>query len=1103
LTPHHLHLLTLGTPLLLAEGGEPVRFRTRKHFALLIRLAVEAGRKFTRDYLVDLLWSDAPPQRASHSLAQAISVLKAKVGREHVLVQKATVALADGVVDADVRRLDGRNVEIRGPFLDGFEVPGAASFEQWKDERRARLMAQLRDCLVTQMDAGRRVGDFGTVERHALVLHDLDPLSEDAVRGLMEARAWVGDRSNALKVFGRFEARLAEELGAKPSPDLVRIADLLREGRGAAPRRHGEEAAPEPRERRFEAETLIGREREFSALYDAWLEARRRTPRIIVLTGDPGVGKTTLTNAFLSTCQMEGAVVARAQAYDAERELPFAVLAELVKQLALQRAIGGADPEALAELTRVSPEIPRAFPGVPKPPDWSADVMPLRFADAFLKMVEAAAEESPLVVVVDDIHASDNASAAILHMVARKLPRTRLLLILTGRPSELRMAAAPAALVTDSTVEALRPLELEPLGPEAAARLVAAVALGADGSRGQVPTERILQASSGNPLAIELLTREWVAQGSNSLLGALEALNTRPAATIGLPRAIGTVFDQHTRRLDATTRAGLDLAAVLGRRLSDLTLYQAVDLTAGQAAEALSRLTEEGLLREVHGDLEFRNELIRAQAYYHVPGPARQQLHRSVAQLLADRPLRGGHSDRLEISWHLVRGADPSGALRHALDGAEGALSVGAPFEAEQILAVLSQEPAAHESVTRVRILLARALMDQSKASAAKLVLRPLLAGPSLSLRETAEATRMAAAAEYLLGGQTEHLQAAERALNAAGATGDQEFIGQALFEYARSGIENGNEERVQAAQSAIADLLRESTSGNRSDLHWAEGFCHYFFFDAKSAARSFETAIREETRANPVHLSLAYNGYGISKHCLCDFTGASEAFLTALELASRIGDDSRASIISANLACTALYQGDYPLAIGYGLRSIELGVRSFSPNNLLASYTNLAEAFLLSGDREKALNYWERAGAWAASHATWRTNIEFLLESASFALALGNLSGALANIESAEKAAWQQERIVSEPGMFEKLRVVRAYHVSSPEHAMAIAARARERFRARHPLYYLDAIAITAWLERQICGGYSSEMENELELFTTLRAFGKRDLLRAQGLFR
>src|SRR3989454_6418298 len=128
-------------------------------------------------------------------------------------------------------------------------------------------MAQLRDCLVTQMDAGRRVGDFGTVERHALVLHDLDPLSEDAVRGLMEARAWVGDRSNALKVFGRFEVRLAEELGATPSPDLVRIANLLREGRGAAPPRPRGGGGPPPPGRRLPARDPIRRRRAIHAPY--------------------------------------------------------------------------------------------------------------------------------------------------------------------------------------------------------------------------------------------------------------------------------------------------------------------------------------------------------------------------------------------------------------------------------------------------------------------------------------------------------------------------------------------------------------------------------------------------------------------------------------------------------------------------------------------------------------------------------------------------------------------------------------------------------------------------------------------------------------------
>src|SRR2546430_4895466 len=422
-------LFTLGPPQLLTASGEQVRFRTRKHFALLARLAVEAGHRFTRDYLMDLLWPDTPPRLGRHSLAQGISVLKAKLGRETVQIQKSTVALVEGAVDVDAHHLDDSKAEVSGRFLDGFEIPRARPFEDWKDECAAKLQPRLRDCLVKQMDQGRRIGDYATVERHAQILYDLDPLLEDGIRGLMEARAWVADRTDALKIFSRYEERLADELGAKPSADLVRMADLLREGKRSTPRPAGAGQVSERCERRFEAETLIGREREFSRLYDTWLEVRRRAPRIVVLVGDPGVGKTTLTNAFVSTCQMEGAAIARAQAYDAERELPFAVLAELIKQLTLQRAIGGADPEALSELTRISPEIFSAVPGVPKPVEWAAEVIPLRLADAFLKAVEAGTEESPLGLVGDDIYAADNASAAILHIIARKLPHTRLLLI--------------------------------------------------------------------------------------------------------------------------------------------------------------------------------------------------------------------------------------------------------------------------------------------------------------------------------------------------------------------------------------------------------------------------------------------------------------------------------------------------------------------------------------------------------------------------------------------------------------------------------------------------------------------------------------------------
>src|SRR5881394_890437 len=708
---HTFRLHSLGTPALFTVAGEQVPFRTRKHLALLVRLALEPGKQFTRDYLADLLWPDAPPRHANHSLAQGLSVIKAKIAREAVVIRRATVALAAGWIDADVTHLTETSVAIDGPFLEGFEISGARPFEDWKDEYRARLIPQVRDCLVRQMDAARRIGDFPTVEKHATRLQDLDPLAEAGIRGVMEARAWASDRSSALKAFARYEARLDEELGAKPGPELVRMADLLRDGRRSPSRPAVAGYPPERADRRFEPETLIGREREFSVLYDAWLEARRKSPRIVVVTSDPGVGKTTLVNAFASSCQMEGAVVARAQAYDAERELPFAVLGELVKQLATQRAIGSADPEALSELTRISSEILKAFPGVPKPVEWAPELTPLRIADAFLKTVSAAATESPVILVVDDVHAADNASTAILHSVGRKLADTRVLLVITGRTNELRLSDGPWTLTSDTSIEWIRPLAIDPLPPEIAQELVYRIA--SSTSRCEPPVDRIVHASGGNPLAVELLTREWTEHPDGSLLRDLEALDTQPQPTIGIPRAIAAVFERQSRRLHPQIRAALDLAAVLGRRLFDVCLYSAVGLSPGQAAEALSRLRDESYLRDVSGDLEFRNELIRAQAYYAVAAATRQHLHRRVAEILVENQVSNDKAICLEIAWHLLRGNDVSRAIPFAIEGAEAALAVGAPHGAQEILeAVLSQNDDSKKK-RRLSLLLAKALVDQ------------------------------------------------------------------------------------------------------------------------------------------------------------------------------------------------------------------------------------------------------------------------------------------------------------------------------------------------------------------------------------------------------
>jgi predicted ATPase/DNA-binding SARP family transcriptional activator len=1093
---HHFVLHCLGSPALLTVAGEQVRFRTRKHLALLIRLALDAGKQFTRDYLADLLWPDAAPRHANHSLAQGLSVIKAKIAREAVVLQRASVALAREWIDVDTQHLAVGDVSVNGPFLEGFEIPDARPFEEWKDQQRARLIPQIRDCLVRQMDAARRIGDFPTVECHATRLQDLDPLSEEAIRGVMEARAWASDRSSALKAFARYESRLMEELGAKPGPELVRMADLLRDGRRSPVQPSSPGYPPERADRRFEPETLIGREREFSVLYDAWCDARRKSPRIVVVTSDPGVGKTTLVNAFASTCQMDGAVVARAQAYDAERELPFAVLGELVKQLAMQRAIGSADPEALSELTRITSEILKQFPGVPKPVEWSPELTPLRIADAFLKTVTAAAEDCPVMLVIDDIHAADDASVAILHTVARKVAMVRVLMILSGRTSELRISSAADALTSDDNLRGMITCHLDVLSNEAAELLIGKLSTTME--HRFAPKERILRAARGNPLAIEFLTREWMAHGSTSLLKDLEVLDTQPATTVGIPRAIGKAFERQSRRLDAVNRTVLDMAAVLGRRLSVLDLYRAGDISPGQAAEALSRLKEEGLLREVRGELEFRNELIRAQAYYAVASAIRRNLHVRIADLLSKRE-QEPEASRLEIGWHYLRGGSPQSAAPFGISGAEDALAAGAPAEAQQILEALLSVEHPDELTKRMQLLLAKALLDRSNASKALPILEELLQSVSLKARDKAEITRLISNAEFLLAKSPRNLRVAvaEAALNAARETADVELVLKALLENARTCKILGDEEGIRQTRCETAKII--DCGSLLPAAHLTIAYCDYYTYEIRSALLSLKTVAQMNGR-DLAQLAFVYSGIGSCYSHLCNFHESLLHLRKGLEIAERIGDDSRTSRILSNmtLVCTTL--GRYEEAIQLGNRSIELGKRSISQPEIVTAYVNVSDAYLLIGDADRASDCLDGAKDWIDTHDDWYMTVVFLFENASRALANGNVSLALNIKEEIDTRTGRGRNLHVQGGLDTKLDVLKTLHERGPEEANRLALDRKRFFKGHVPLFYLDALAVSAWLEKLREGSYSAHTNEELAVFDKWGAVGKRALLKLQG---
>jgi DNA-binding SARP family transcriptional activator len=171
------YLRCLGQPAPFAPSGEPIRFRTRKHLALVVYLAVE-GRSHRRDRLAELLWPRVAANEARHSLATALSILRPRLGLDGLETSRDHVRLQPGRVALDLERLQSGDVlgtEVSGPlevaaFLDGFDVVDSAEFTHWKD------------ALLVLIDRCRRTGDTRQIEQLADRMLALDDLSEEAIR---------------------------------------------------------------------------------------------------------------------------------------------------------------------------------------------------------------------------------------------------------------------------------------------------------------------------------------------------------------------------------------------------------------------------------------------------------------------------------------------------------------------------------------------------------------------------------------------------------------------------------------------------------------------------------------------------------------------------------------------------------------------------------------------------------------------------------------------------------------------------------------------------------------------------------------------------------
>lgn len=725
--PARHFLRCLGIPELRGPSGDPIRFRTRKHLALLVFLAAERRQAHPRERLAELLWPDARPSEGRHSVATALSVIRGKLGPRTFETTRDTVRLLAPDLEVDLERLGRGDVlgdeqtpplDVAG-FLDEFEVTRAPEYMLWRDIMRARWFPEIRSALILLMDRCRRTGDFTRIETHADRLLVLDELSEDGIRGKMEARAFAGDRLSSLRIFQAWRQRLHDELDATPSRLVEGMALRLRQ-RGYEP--PGTSHIPTVPTDQWRNRAFVGRASQYRSLYERWERSNKGEGRHGLVLGESGIGKTTLVERLVTAAGLEGAISSRVQCYEAEREIPYAAVGTLVRGLLDQPGASGTPPEWLAELAQNIPAVARRFPNLPPARESVGETARLRLTEAFHELTSSIAEEHPVILVVDDVHLADDASVAVLHLIMRRTQEQKVMVIMTARESELARSPHAGRLMESRESLALAAVELPPLTEEEMNEVVTALA--SDAPLPPAVRQAMLRAANGIPMLAELLFDDWRSNGEHCLALSVGAMTVDALGQVE-HELYHRIFDRVFRDLSPAARAVVNLAAILGDRLNDLAMYELVDLTLAQTLAGMSELASHRVLRDGGREVEFRNELLRNYTYLHVPSPLRRALHGLIADRLLRAEANGEKVPGLMLAWHCFRAGRPVEAEPYLLRGSSEALRRGGVFEVELAL-TSAMAGLTRGNVHEARLLLAEALQEQGRWADALQVLGPV-----------------------------------------------------------------------------------------------------------------------------------------------------------------------------------------------------------------------------------------------------------------------------------------------------------------------------------------------------------------------------------------
>ncbi len=398
--------------------------------------------------------------------------------------------------------------------------------------------------------------------------------------------------------------------------------------------------------------TFVGRSDAAAALEAAWATVRERGLRVVVLSGEPGIGKTRLVTEFARTAHERGATVLVGSCYE-ETLVPYQPFAE-----ALRHYIACCHPAELAvqvsprraELAAIVPELEDAIPYAPT--GLGAEQERFRLFEAASSLLVEAAHLRPLVLLLDDLHWADQPSLLLLRHLARSAKDAPLMVLGTYRPVEVgEEHPLAAALAELRRSRALDQVSLSGLGEAEVAELIAGRS-GQQAPRGFV--RRVADRSEGNPFFVEELLHDVGAHGDWDAAG-------------GVPDSVKDLLLRRVRGLGDDCRQALSVAAVAGREFELDALERVLEHPRDRLIDLVEEAIDADVLVEPPGSvgrLSFSHALFRETICEQLSATRKAAIHGRIAAAIEEAPTERPDERAGTLAYH-YRAA---GELRKAFD---------------------------------------------------------------------------------------------------------------------------------------------------------------------------------------------------------------------------------------------------------------------------------------------------------------------------------------------------------------------------------------------------------------------------------------------------